>query len=99
MPLNFNLKHLEAFVWVADLGSFRKAADRLNTTQPNISARIAALETALDVSLMHRDAGSVRLTQTGQTLLICARDVLKSTERLPRLRGATRWSMPSYVSG
>ena len=46
--LNFNLKHLEAFVWVADLGSFRKAADRLNTTQPNISSRIAALETALD---------------------------------------------------
>ncbi|MHC4782921.1 MAG: helix-turn-helix domain-containing protein [Planctomycetota bacterium] len=36
------MKHLEAFVWVADLGSFRKAADRLNTTQPNISSRIAA---------------------------------------------------------
>jgi hypothetical protein len=35
--LNFNLKHLEAFDWVADLGSFRKAADRLNTIQLNIS--------------------------------------------------------------
>ena len=86
-PLNFNLKHLEAFVWVADLGSFRKAADRLNTTQPNISARIAALETALDASLMHRDAGSVRLTQKGQTLLDHARDVLKSTERFTEAAG------------
>jgi len=37
----FTLKQLEALVWVADLGSFRKAAQHLNTTQPNISSRIA----------------------------------------------------------
>jgi DNA-binding transcriptional LysR family regulator len=78
--LNFNLKQLEAFVWVADLGSFRRAADRLNTTQPNISARIAALETVLNVSLMERDAGSVRLTSKGLVLLEHARKVLAATE-------------------
>ena len=38
------LKQLEAFVFVVDLGSFRQAAVALGTTQPNISARIAALE-------------------------------------------------------
>ena len=80
--MNLNLKQLEAFVWVADLGSFRKAADRLNTTQPNISSRIAALESALKVTLMERDAGSVRLTAKGQHLLEHAREVLKATERL-----------------
>jgi len=85
--MNFNLKHLEAFVWVADLGSFRKAADRLNTTQPNISSRIAALESALDVSLMQRDAGSVRLTLKGQLLLEHAREVLKATDRLIEAAG------------
>lgn len=47
-----NLKQIEAFVQVADLGSFRRAADRLNTTQPNISTRIQALETQLGLSLM-----------------------------------------------
>ena len=47
--LNFNLEQLETFVWVADLGGFRKAAARLNTTQPNISSRISALEIALNV--------------------------------------------------
>ena len=60
--MKINLKQLEAFVWVADLGSFRKAADRLNTTQPNVSSRIALLEGAMKRKLMERDAGSVRLT-------------------------------------
>lgn len=69
-------------MWVADLGSFRKAAERLNTTQPNISSRIAGLEAILKVSLMDRDAGSVRLTTMGQELLGHARAVLKSTETL-----------------
>lgn len=55
-----SLKQLEAFVAVADLGTFRRAAERLNTTQPNISARIAQLEAQMKVSLMERDAGSVR---------------------------------------
>lgn len=78
--MNFNLKQLEAFVWVADLGSFRKAADRLNTTQPNISSRISALESLLDVTLMERDAGSVRLTSKGRELLEHARSVLRATD-------------------
>lgn len=80
--MNFNLKQLEAFVWVADLGSFRRAAERLNTTQPNISSRISSLETTLQVSLMDRDAGSVRLTTKGQELLYRARQVLQSAEQL-----------------
>jgi len=62
----FTLKQLEALVWVADLGSFRKAAQQLNTTQPNISSRIAGLENTLGVVLMQRDAGSVRITVKGQ---------------------------------
>ncbi|WP_341368912.1 LysR family transcriptional regulator [Yoonia sp. BS5-3] len=78
--MRFNLKQIEAFVWVADLQSFRRAADRLNTTQPNISARIAALETALGSTLMTRDAGSVRLTGKGQELLAHARHVLDATD-------------------
>ena len=78
--MKINLKQLEAFVWVADLKSFRGAAERLNTTQPNISARLAGLETALDTVLMTRDAGSVRLTPKGTDLLGKARAVLRSTE-------------------
>ncbi len=78
--MNFNLKQLETFVWVSDLGSFRKAADRLNTTQPNISFRISALESILGVTLMERDAGSVRLTAKGREMLAHARTVLRATD-------------------
>ena len=39
-----NLKQLEAFVQVAEGGSFSKAAKKLYLTQPTISAHVAALE-------------------------------------------------------
>ena len=78
--MNVKLTQLETFVLVADLGSFRKVATRLNTTQPNISARIASLENALGVVLMERDAGSVRLTARGVKLLEYARRVVQSVD-------------------
>lgn len=76
----FNLKHIEAFLTVADLGSFRRAAERLNTTQPNISARISQFEERLGVRLMERDAGSVRLTPKGRDLLAHARDIIAAVD-------------------
>ncbi|UWQ21545.1 LysR family transcriptional regulator [Jannaschia sp. W003] len=76
------LKQLDAFVAVVDAGSFRRAADLLGTTQPNVSARIAALEAVLGARLMHRDAGSVRLTAAGDVLLVEARAVLAAAEAL-----------------
>jgi DNA-binding transcriptional LysR family regulator len=77
-----NIKQLEALVWVSDLGSFRKAAHHLSTTQPNISSRIAGLEKMLKVVLMQRDAGSVQLTDKGREILILARNVLREAERI-----------------
>jgi DNA-binding transcriptional LysR family regulator len=85
----FTLKQLEALVWVADLGSFRKAAAHLNTTQPNISARIAALETVLGVVLMRRDAGAVTMTDRGSELLVHARAVLQQSDKLIEAAGRT----------
>ena len=77
-----DLKQLEAFVWAVDMGSFSKAAERLNTTQPNISLRIKSLETALRVKLLERDAGSVRLTVRGRNLLQHARQTLNAADNL-----------------
>ncbi len=80
-------KQLEALVQVADTGTFRKAADMLGTTQPNVSVRISALEDALGLKLMHRDAGSVRFTEPGREVLAVARDVLRAGERLLETAG------------
>lgn len=74
------LKQLEAFVCVVDIGSFRGAANVLGTTQPNISTRIASLERVLGTVLMHRDAGSVQVTEKGASLLAAARQVLLAGE-------------------
>lgn len=76
------LKQLEAFAFVVDTGTFRGAASALGTTQPNISARINALETALDETLLIRDAGPVRLTANGEKLLVKTREVLWAGEAL-----------------
>lgn len=84
---HLTLKQLEALVWVADLGSFRKAAHHLNTTQPNISARIAGLEKSLGTPLMLRDAGSVRMTSRGIEILAQARVVLQEAARLVEIAG------------
>ncbi|MEP5153883.1 LysR family transcriptional regulator [Planktotalea sp.] len=78
----FTLKQLEAFVFVVDIGTFRGAATALGTTQPNVSARIKALEEALGKTILVRDAGSVRLTESGEVLLQKARDVLWAGEAL-----------------
>jgi len=80
----FNIKQLETFLWVATLGSFRKAANQLNTTQPAVSARIASLERALDVQLFERLSNTVRLTSMGQQLLPMVRRTLRTADRLQR---------------
>ena len=82
-----NIKQLEALIWVAELGSFRKAAQHLGTTQPNISSRIAGLEKTLNVVLMQRDAGSVQLTDKGREILTAARAVVRQAEQIVEIAG------------
>lgn len=82
-----NLKQLETFLLVATLGSFRKTAERLFTTQPAVSARIAALEDELGARLFERTSGAVRLTAKGQALLPYAEKVLRSAENLRQQAG------------
>ncbi len=89
-----NLRQLETFLWVATLGSFRKTADRLYTTQPAISARIAKLEESLGTKLFERDASSIRLTSKGLELLPYAEKVLRLTEVIRE-----RADEGSHVSG
>ena len=75
-----NFKQIEAFVQVAAVLNFRRAAENLNTTQPNISSRISALETLLGEKLFSRHASMVRLTPFGEALLPKATNVLQSMD-------------------
>jgi len=65
-----NFKRIETFLWVAKLGSFRKAAEQQHTTQPAVSSRIAMLEEELGERLFERDGNTkVVLTLKGQELI------------------------------
>ncbi len=63
-----NLKQLEYFVRVAELGSFSKAALVLNIAQPALSRQVRLLETDLHVNLLTRNGRGVVLTEVGQRL-------------------------------
>lgn len=65
---------LEAFVAVAELGTFHRAAEKLHLTQPGLSRRIQKLEQALGVELLHRTTRSVTLTGVGRQFLPMARE-------------------------
>lgn len=63
-----NLKQLEYFVRVAELGSFSKAALILNIAQPALSRQVRLLETDLHVALLTRTGRGVVLTEAGKRL-------------------------------
>lgn len=78
---------LQAFVAVAEAGSFTGAAERLFITQPAVSKRVALLEQQLDTRLFDRIGRRVRLTEAGEALLPRARRVLLELEDTVRAIG------------
>ena len=76
---------LRVFHAVAEAGSFTHAGDALNLSQSAVSRQISALEENLQVSLFHRHARGLILTEQGESLNRTVRDVfakLAMTEAL-----------------
>lgn len=67
--MDLNLRQVRAFVAVARLGSFTRAAVLLHVAQPTLTVQIRKLEEALTVRLFDRTSRSVALTQIGRDLL------------------------------
>ncbi len=84
-------QHLQAFVAIAENGSFSAAAERLHLTQPAISKRIALLEDQLRAPLFDRIGRQVALTEAGQLLLSKAKlilnEVIAAQRAIADLRG------------
>ena len=68
-----DISALQAFIAVAEAGSFSRAAERIFLTQPAISKRIAALEQEIGARLFDRVGRKIHLTQAGEALLSRAR--------------------------
>ena len=77
-----NLKQLEAFVQVAEGGSFSKAAKQLFLTQPTISAHISSLEKELNARLFVRNTKEVKLSDDGKELYRYARQMIDLQKKI-----------------
>src|SRR5882672_7332336 len=76
-----DIKQLDYFVHVADLGSFTKAASLLAIAQSALSHQVRQLEIELKQPLLYRNGRGVTPTDAGKRLLAHARGILMQVRR------------------
>jgi LysR family nitrogen assimilation transcriptional regulator len=76
-----DLKQIEYFVHVAELGSFTRASNFLSVAQPALSRQVRTLEVELRQALFVRNGRGVTLTEAGKRLLAHGRGILQQVER------------------
>ncbi len=79
------LYQLRSFVAVAEEGTLAKAALRLFSSQPSVSAHVKALEDELGIALFDRSSRGMQITPDGEALLSRAYAILKETTALNNL--------------
>ena len=77
----FELAQLRCFTTVATELNFRRAAERLNMTQPPLSRQIQLLEHHLGVALFTRSTRSVALTAAGRAFFVEAQNLLERAQQ------------------
>ena len=77
-----DIKNLTTFIYVAELRSFTKAADRLGFSQSTVSFQIKQLETELSCQLFERINHTVHLTEKGREVLEYAHQINRMTREL-----------------
>jgi len=79
--MTLDVDAVQAFVLVADLQSFTRAAEALGSSQAAISVKLKRLENRLGQKLLERTPRRVRLSARGATFLAAARDLIAAHER------------------
>ncbi len=100
-----SLRQLEYLVALGDTRSFRRAAERTNTTQPTLSEQIKALEDRLGTQLVERSRAGALLTPMGVHVVEIARRMLKDASEIrsvvgagdAQLKGILKVGMPSTI--
>ena len=88
-----DLKQLESFVRVAELGSFTRAGIALGVQQPLLSRHVRQLEVELRQNLLDRNGRGVTLTEAGRVLLEHAKGILHQVEVAQEDLGAVRGAL------
>ena len=96
LPLGLDPDLLRAFVFIAEEGSFTRAAQRVGRTQSAVSMQVQRLEAMLGQRLVARGkGGAVQLTPHGQFLLERAREMLALNDHLDAASAPRPCTAPS----
>lgn len=93
-----DLKQLEYFVRVAELGSFTRAAQQLRIAQPALSRQVRLLEVELRQNLLIRNGRGALPTEAGKLLLEHGRGILHQVERAKEDLGRARGGLSGRVA-
>ena len=93
-----DLRQLEYFVRVAELGSFTRAAIALNVAQPALSRQVRLLEVELRQNLLTRNGRGALPTEAGKLLLAHGRGILHQVARAREELGRVRGSLAGRVA-
>lgn len=84
-----DIKNLNTFLYVAELGSFSKAGEALGYSQPTVSVQIKQLEQELGGKLFDRIGHMVQLTDKGRDILVYAQQVVGLCRQMTQPSGQT----------
>lgn len=93
-----DLKQLEYFVRVAELGSFTRASIVLDIAQPALSRQVRMLELEFEQNLLLRNGRGVTTTDAGKLLLEYGRGILYQVERMREELGRARGALVGHVA-
>ncbi|WP_041675510.1 LysR substrate-binding domain-containing protein [Ramlibacter tataouinensis] len=93
-----DLRQLEYFVRVAELGSFTRASVALDVAQPALSRQVRLLEVELRQALLVRNGRGAVPTEAGKLLLEHGRGILHQVERAREELGRVRGSLAGRVA-
>lgn len=77
------LRQMKVFCTIVEMGSFRKASEALNLSQPSVSQYVAALEAEYNVKFFRRSGRGVALTPHGRAFHSLAKEVLHLSDLIP----------------
>lgn len=94
-----NIKDLRYITAVKDTGSFNKAAQVCNVTQPTLSGQIKKLEKRLGIILFERTTQSIRITEIGEKIIEKARNIIRESEEISELAQSSKnpWESPLKI--
>jgi len=80
--MGLDMKYLETFIKVCELGSYTAAAEAMNLSQPGVSKQIGRLQANLGVTLLRREDNGIKLTEAGREVYTSGKNMLAIWNKL-----------------